>query len=93
MRTPLIILHNDKDGAVDFTAGIEYFNALRVPANQKDYLVRMRGFFAHHLKGEAALVWLTEGVPQLKIKDHLDERDELTAPKAAKPEPAPSSAN
>ena len=33
------------------------------------------------------------GVPHLKIKDHPDERDELIAPKAAKPEPVPSSAN
>src|SRR5262249_45402458 len=27
--TPLMILHNDKDGAVDQTQGIEYFNTLR----------------------------------------------------------------
>ena len=33
VRTPLTILHNDKNGAVDFTPGIEYFNTLRVPAN------------------------------------------------------------
>ena len=29
MKTPLIILHNDKDGAVDFNQGITYFNTLR----------------------------------------------------------------
>lgn len=29
VTTPLMILHNDKDGAVDFTQGIEYFNTLR----------------------------------------------------------------
>jgi acetyl esterase/lipase len=29
VRTPLVILHNDKDGAVDFTQGVEYFNTLR----------------------------------------------------------------
>ena len=29
VTTPLIILHNDQDGAVDFTQGIEYFNTLR----------------------------------------------------------------
>ena len=29
MKTPLIILHNDQDGAVDFTQGMEYFNTLR----------------------------------------------------------------
>ena len=29
VKTPLIILHNDLDGAVDFTQGMEYFNTLR----------------------------------------------------------------
>lgn len=29
VETPLLMLHNDKDGAVDFTQGIEYYNALR----------------------------------------------------------------
>jgi hypothetical protein len=29
VQTPLIILSNDKDGAVDHTQGIEYFNTLR----------------------------------------------------------------
>lgn len=29
VRTPLVILHNDQDGAVDFTQGVEYFNTLR----------------------------------------------------------------
>jgi dienelactone hydrolase len=29
VKTPLIILSNDKDGAVDFTQGIEYYNTLR----------------------------------------------------------------
>jgi dipeptidyl aminopeptidase/acylaminoacyl peptidase len=29
VQTPLLLLHNDKDGAVDFTQGIEYYNALR----------------------------------------------------------------
>jgi dipeptidyl aminopeptidase/acylaminoacyl peptidase len=29
VTTPLVILHNDKDGAVDFTQGIEYYNTLR----------------------------------------------------------------
>ncbi|NUQ11506.1 MAG: S9 family peptidase, partial [Gemmatimonadaceae bacterium] len=28
-RTPLILLHNDKDGAVDFNQGITHFNTLR----------------------------------------------------------------
>ena len=29
VKTPLLLLHNDKDGAVDFNQGIEYFNTLR----------------------------------------------------------------
>jgi len=29
VKTPLMILHNDKDNAVDFNQGIEYFNILR----------------------------------------------------------------
>jgi dienelactone hydrolase len=29
VSTPLLLLHNDKDGAVDWTQGIEYFNTLR----------------------------------------------------------------
>jgi dipeptidyl aminopeptidase/acylaminoacyl peptidase len=29
VQTPLLLLHNDKDGAVDFNQGIEFFNTLR----------------------------------------------------------------
>ncbi len=29
VNTPLLILHNDKDGAVDWNQGIEYYNSLR----------------------------------------------------------------
>ena len=29
VKTPIIILHNDRDGAVDFTQGVEYYNTLR----------------------------------------------------------------
>jgi dipeptidyl aminopeptidase/acylaminoacyl peptidase len=29
VKTPLLLLHNDEDGAVDWNQGIEYFNALR----------------------------------------------------------------
>ena len=29
VTTPLLLLHNDKDGAVDWNQGIEYFNTLR----------------------------------------------------------------
>lgn len=29
VQTPILMLHNDKDGAVDFTQGVEFYNALR----------------------------------------------------------------
>jgi dipeptidyl aminopeptidase/acylaminoacyl peptidase len=29
VKTPLVIMHNDRDGAVDFTQGVEYYNTLR----------------------------------------------------------------
>jgi dienelactone hydrolase len=93
VKTPLLLLHNDKDGAVDFNQGIEYFNALRRlgkpvvmlqykgenhglarPANQRDYMVRMQEFFDHHLLGREAPAWLREGVPHLKLDEHLKER-------------------
>jgi dienelactone hydrolase len=93
VKTPLIILHNDKDGAVDWNQGIEYYNTLRrlkkpvimlqyvgenhglqKPANQKDYTVRMKEFFDHHLMGRPAPAWYTEGVSYLKLKDYLKER-------------------
>jgi dipeptidyl aminopeptidase/acylaminoacyl peptidase len=93
VKTPLIILHNDKDGAVDWNQGIEYFNTLRrlqkpvvllqykgenhgltKPANKKDYTVRMKEFFDHHLMGKSAPAWLREGVPHLKLDEHIAER-------------------
>jgi acetyl esterase/lipase len=93
VKTPLMILHNDKDGAVDFTQGVEYFNTLRRLGksvvmlqykgenhglakleNRKDYSVRMLEFFDYHLKGKPAPAWLIEGIPHLKMKEHLEER-------------------
>jgi dipeptidyl aminopeptidase/acylaminoacyl peptidase len=93
VNTPLMILHNDKDGAVDWTQGIEYFNTLRrlgkkvillqykgenhglsKPEDMKDYTVRMREFFDHYLKGAPAPKWMEDGIPLLKMKEHLDSR-------------------
>jgi len=93
VTTPLMLLHNDLDGAVDFTQGVEYFTALRRlnkevilleyegenhglgrPENREDYSIRMMEFFNHHLKGDAAPQWYTDGIDMLKMKDHLDER-------------------
>lgn len=93
VKTPLMILHNDQDGAVDFTQGIEYFNTLRRmdkpvilleypgenhglarPANQQDYTVRMKEWFDHYLKGEPAPDWMKDGIPRLKMDEHINER-------------------
>jgi acetyl esterase/lipase len=105
VSTPLLLLHNDKDGAVDFTQGIEYYNTLRrlkkpvvmlqyegenhglaKRANQKDYTVRMLEFFNHYLKGEPAPGWWTDGVPHLKMEEHLKERIHLVRPEEKKAE-------
>jgi len=105
VATPLLLLHNDKDGAVDFTQGIEYYNTLRrlgkpvvmlqytgenhglaKRANQKDYTVRMLEFFDHHLKGRPAPGWWTDGVPHLKMEEHLKERIHLVRPPEGKGE-------
>lgn len=93
VKTPLLLLHNDRDGAVDWNQGIEYFNTLRrlgkpvvmlqykgenhglvKPANLKDYHRRMQEFFDHHLKDETAPGWWKEGVPHLKMEEHLKDR-------------------
>jgi len=110
VHTPLMILHNDKDGAVDQTQGIEYFNTLRrlqkpvimleykgenhglrKPENLQDYTVRMREYFDYYLMDKPAPKWLTDGVPLLKMKDHLDERTrEMGTPANTTPGSAPA---
>ena len=93
VQTPLIILQNDKDGAVDFNQGVTYYNTLvnlkkdvifleyvgenhglAKPANQKDYAARMKEYFDYHLTGAPEADWIKEGVPRLKMEDHLKER-------------------
>jgi dipeptidyl aminopeptidase/acylaminoacyl peptidase len=100
VQTPLLMLHNDLDGAVDFTQGVEYYttlrrmqkpvvmleypgenHGLRRPANMQDYTVRMKEFFDHHLKGAPAPQWWTDGVPRLKMDEHLRERAKPADPK------------
>ena len=99
VKTPLMILHNDKDGAVDFTQGVEYYNTLRrlgKPVimleyvgenhglarrpNQRDYTARMKEYFDHYLKGAPAPDWMLNGVPRLKMEDHLKERNKKADP-------------
>ncbi len=85
VETPLLMMHNDEDGAVPWEQGIEYFTALRrlqkpawmvvyngedhgltKPQNRLDWTIRMQQFFDHYLKGEAAPVWLKQGIPALQ---------------------------
>jgi dienelactone hydrolase len=108
VKTPLLLLHNDKDGAVDFNQGLEYFNTLRrlgkpvvmlqyrgenhgltKAPNQKDYAVRMREFLDHHLRGKPAPDWLKDGVPYLKLEEHLKERAKDAEKKDEKKAAAP----
>jgi dipeptidyl aminopeptidase/acylaminoacyl peptidase len=96
VKTPLLLLHNDRDGAVDWNQGIEYFNTLRrlgkpvvmlqyrgenhglaKAPNQRDYSVRMREFFDHHLRGQPAPAWLREGVSHLDHDEHIKERAKM----------------
>jgi dipeptidyl aminopeptidase/acylaminoacyl peptidase len=97
VQTPLIILQNDKDGAVDFNQGVTYYNTLvnqkkdvifleyvgenhglARPTNQKDYASRMREFFDYHLNGAPEADWIKNGVPRLKMDEHLQERKAAT---------------
>jgi dipeptidyl aminopeptidase/acylaminoacyl peptidase len=98
VHTPLMILQNDRDGAVDFNQGVTYYNTLRQlgkevvfleyvgenhglakPVNQRDYAVRMAEFFDHYLKGDPAPDWLKNGIPRLKMEEHLLARKDSLA--------------
>jgi dipeptidyl aminopeptidase/acylaminoacyl peptidase len=93
VETPVMILHNEKDGAVDFNQGITWFNTLReqekevimlqyvgenhglqLPKNQKDYTIRMTEYFDHFLMGKPAPEWMLNGIPRLKMEEHLKAR-------------------
>lgn len=107
VKTPLIILANDKDGAVDFTQGIEYYDTLRrmgkpvvlleypgenhglakMP-NQQDYMIRMKEFFDHYLMNKPSPDWLENGVPLLKMQDHISQRLKQREDQKKKIEPA-----
>lgn len=93
VTTPLLMLHNDQDGAVNFQQGVAYFNVLRrmrkpvvmlqyvgenhslaKKENLDDFGRRMKEFFDYYLKGAPAPKWWTDGVPYLKLGEHLRER-------------------
>jgi len=99
VKTPLIILHNDKDGAVDFNQGVTYYNTLRQlgkevimleyvgenhglarPVNQKDYASRMGEWFDHYLEDKPAPEWMKDGVPRLRMEEHLRARKPAAKP-------------
>ncbi|HVZ49887.1 MAG TPA: prolyl oligopeptidase family serine peptidase [Gemmatimonadaceae bacterium] len=60
-------------------------HGLARPANQKDYALRMTEWFDTFLRDQPAPDWLTNGVPRLKMEEHLKERRVLVDPKATKP--------
>ena len=85
VKTPLLIMHNDEDGAVPWYQSIEMYTGMRrlqkpvwllnyngddhnlmKNANRFDLSIRMRQFFDHYLMGQAAPVWLLEGIPAVK---------------------------
>ena len=106
LSIPLMLLHNDRDGAVDFNQGITYYNHLRHlekevvlleyvgenhglarAANQKDYALRMTEWFDTFLRDQPAPDWLKDGIPRLKMEQHLKERRVMVDPKATPPVP------
>lgn len=48
-------------------------HGLRKLENRIDFQHRLQDFFGHHLKGEPAPSWMTNGVPQLDKAEHLRE--------------------
>jgi dienelactone hydrolase len=98
VKTPLLLLHNERDGAVDFNQGITYYNTLRglgkdvvllqyvgenhglvQPENQKDYTIRMKEYFDTYLLGAPAPEWLKNGIPRLRMQEHLKSRQKKVA--------------
>lgn len=99
VNTPLVILHDDKDGAVDFNQGITFYNTLRQLnkdvilleyvgenhglsqlKNRKDYILRLQDWWDHYLKGDPPKEWLENGIPHLKMDEHLREMKKRLAP-------------
>jgi dipeptidyl aminopeptidase/acylaminoacyl peptidase len=60
-------------------------HGLARPANQKDYNLRMTEWFDTFLRDQPAPDWLTNGVPRLKMEEHLKAIRPLTDSKATAP--------
>ena len=88
VETPIMMMHNDEDGAVPWYQGIEFIMALRrlekeaymfnyngekhglrKRVNQKDWTIRLAEFFDHHLKGDPAPKWMTDGIKAWEKKE------------------------
>ncbi len=57
-------------------------HGLARPANQKDYALRMTEWFDTFLRDQPAPDWLKDGVPRLKMEEHLKGRRALVDSKA-----------
>jgi dipeptidyl aminopeptidase/acylaminoacyl peptidase len=62
-------------------------HGLSRPANQKDYALRMTQWFDTFLRGQPAPDWITNGVPRLKMAEHLSGMRSLVDPKATQATP------
>ncbi len=58
-------------------------HGLSRPANQRDYATRMAEWFDHHLKGAPAADWIREGVPRIRMDEHLRSRADSTRARAS----------
>jgi len=52
-------------------------HGLRKQPNMKDYYMRMREFFDHHLMGKPAPKWLKQGISHLDLEKHIEERTKI----------------
>jgi acetyl esterase/lipase len=57
-------------------------HGLARPANMKDYATRMGEWFDHYLEDKRAPEWMKDGVPRLRMEEHLRERKPATKPDA-----------
>ncbi len=94
INTPMLMTFGDKDGAVDWHQGIEFYGTMRRMGkpftmlvyadenhnftkreNQMDYFNRTTAFLDHHLKGNDAPKWMTEGVSYMeRMKKEADNK-------------------